>query len=81
MIGVRPVLSEIAPASGEMITGGEGDAVRVDGPLQGREAGVQIPLHPRQGGDHDQRVEHHHEVGDRGQGQHPARPDHGYGGR
>jgi hypothetical protein len=50
----------------------ERDVVGGQRPLQRREAGVQIPLHARQRGDHHHRVEYDHEVGGRGQAEHPA---------
>ena len=61
----------VAERGGGDDAGGEGDAVGVDRPLQGREAGVQVALHARQRGDHDHRVEDHHEVRGRGQAEHP----------
>jgi hypothetical protein len=61
--------------------GGKRDAVGIDRPLQGREVGVQVALHPRQRGDHDQRVEHHHEVRGRRKAQYPAQLRRGGRGR
>ena len=51
---------------------GERDPVGVHRPLQGRQADLEAALHLRQRGDHYQRVQHHHEVGRRGQPEDPA---------
>ena len=51
----------------------ERDAVGVHRPLQGHQPDVQIVLHPRQRRDHDQRVQHHHEVRRRGQPEESSR--------
>jgi len=51
---------------------GERDAVGVHRPLQGRQADMEVELHPRQRRYHHQGVQHHHEIGRRGQPENPA---------
>ena len=67
-----PSAKPIAERGGGDDPGRERDAVGVDRPLQGREVGVQVALHPRQCRGHDERVEYDHEVGGRGEAEHPT---------
>jgi hypothetical protein len=53
----------VAEGGGGDDAGGEGDAVRVDRPLQRGDADMQVALHSRQRRYHDQRIENDHEVG------------------
>ncbi len=76
----QPEVEDAAPPEpvterrGRHDAGRERDAVGVDGPLQRGHRGLQVVLHVRQRADDDQGVEHYHEVGRRGQAQHPAEP-------
>ena len=54
----------VAEGSGGDDAGGEGDAVGVERPLQQGQADVQVALHARQRGDHNDGVEDHDEIDD-----------------
>lgn len=66
----EPEVKDLAPS--ELVaecgsrddSGGEGDAVGIERPLESRQVDVQVSLHTRHGSDYDDGVEYDHEVRD-----------------